>query len=286
MDLKRTIPTKETRSPEQLYEHYTIEKALAQRLRQATAQERTTLYATLYDELFLKVPHHSQLTRKQQFDASSGIIQQRLALLTPYLRASSQYLEIGPGDCYFALEVAKKVAQVYAVDVSEAIIQRDALPENFHLTLSDGTSIPVAPNSIDVAYSYQVMEHLHPEDAIAQLKNIQTALKPGGVYLCITPSRLTGPHDISKYFDEVATGFHLKEYVVSELAQLFLRSGFRRVSLCKQYRHRNILIPLNPVVLSLFYLCETILETLPSPLRHTIAEASFLFRSITMIGQK
>jgi SAM-dependent methyltransferase len=286
MDLKRTIPTKETRSPEQLYAHYTIEKALAQRLRQATAQERTTLYATLYDELFLKVPHHSQLTRKQQFDASSGIIQQRLALLTPYLRASSQYLEIGPGDCYFALEVAKKVAQVYAVDVSEAIIQRDALPENFHLTLSDGTSIPVAPNSIDIAYSYQVMEHLHPEDATVQLKNIYTALKPGGHYICITPSRLSGPHDISKYFDEVATGFHLQEYVVAELNALFRGAGFQSIVLCKQYRNRVITLPLNPAVNFLLGTSEKFVEKLPYQWRQRIADLPLLFRSITLIGQK
>ena len=70
------------------------------------------------------------------------------------------------------------------------------------------------------------MEHLHPDDAVDQLKNIYNALVNGGKYICITPNRLTGPHDISKYFDNVATGFHLKEYTVTELSGLFREVGF------------------------------------------------------------
>ena len=37
-----------------------------------------------------------------------------------------------------------------------------------------------------------------------QLKNIYSALFPDGVYICLTPNRLSGRHDISRYFDEVA----------------------------------------------------------------------------------
>jgi hypothetical protein len=52
---------------------------------------------------------------------------------------------------------------------------------------------------------------------------------PGGVYLCITPNRLNGPHDVSRDFDDVATGFHLREYSTGELRRLFLRCGFERL---------------------------------------------------------
>ena len=62
------------------------------------------------------------------------------------------------------------------------------------------------------------MEHLHPDDALEQLQNIYSALVPGGIYLCITPNRLSGPQDVSRDFDMVATGFHLKEYTISELS--------------------------------------------------------------------
>ena len=73
------------------------------------------------------------------------------------------------------------------------------------------------------------MEHLHPDDAFEQLENIYRALTPGGVYICVTPNRLSGPHDISSLYDEVATGFHLKEYSISELHSLFRRVGFSRI---------------------------------------------------------
>jgi SAM-dependent methyltransferase len=286
MKLKRNIPSKETRNPEQLYEHYVIEKQLAERLRNSNFKERKILYSQLYDELFQKVPHHSQLTRKKIFDISSKIIQQRLAILKQYLTPSSQYLEIGPGDCFFALEISKLVSKVYAVDVSQEIIQHNFLPENFQLTVSDGVSIPVEPNSIDIAYSYQLMEHLHPDDAIVQLKNIYTVLKPGGHYLCITPSRLSGPHDISKYFDEVATGFHLKEYITNELVQLFHEAGFKSVSLCKQYKNSTITIPLNSLALYFLGASEHFVEKLPAKWRLRIAGLPLLFRSITLVGQK
>jgi len=74
------------------------------------------------------------------------------------------------------------------------------------------------------------MEHLHPDDALEQVRNIYHALAFGGVYLCVTPNRLTGPHDISEHFDDVASGFHLKEYTIAELRRLFMQIGFRRVT--------------------------------------------------------
>jgi hypothetical protein len=83
-----------------------------------------------------------------------------------------------------------------------------------------------------VAFSNQLMEHLHPDDALQQLRNIYDALAPGGTYICLTPNGLTGPHDISRYFDPVASGFHLKEYTCGELMALFKRVGFKSVRQC------------------------------------------------------
>jgi len=60
-------------------------------------------------------------------------------------------------------------------------------PANFTLIISDGCSIPAQRNSVDVAYSNQLMEHLHPDDALEQVHNVLDVLKPGGVYICITP---------------------------------------------------------------------------------------------------
>jgi predicted SAM-dependent methyltransferase len=109
--------------------------------------------------------------------------------------------------------------------------------------LSDGVSVPVPPGSVNVAYSYQLMEHLHPEDAFEQLENIYAALAPGGLYICITPNRLSGPHDISYYFDNEATGFHLKEYTTWELSRLFKRAGFSQTSAYVGFRDKRAGVP-------------------------------------------
>jgi SAM-dependent methyltransferase len=91
-------------------------------------------------------------------------------------------------------------------------------------------NIPLEPGSVDMAFSNQLIEHLHPEDALDQVASACRCLKPGGVYVTLTPNRLTGPHDVSYYFDTEATGFHLREYTHAELKALFLGAGFRRVS--------------------------------------------------------
>lgn len=220
---------KDYRTAEELVEHYVIETALAKRLRTATSSERRTLYTKLYDQLFARLPNQPQMLRKQQKEKRIRSVGKKLSILRPFLNDKSTYLEIGPGDCQVAFAVAPLVKKSIGVDVSKIVAEQAELPPNFVLHISDGTNIPVEDGSVDVAFSDQLMEHLHPEDAYAQLENVFRALKPGGVYICLTPSRLNGPHDISRYFDHTATGFHLHEYTNRELKHLFLKVGFQRV---------------------------------------------------------
>lgn len=264
--------SKETRTLDQLKEAYEIEKELAARLRHARKEERSHLYSTLYDELFQRVPHHPQLTDKADSGIKSKRILPSLNLLRTFLNSESNYLEIGPGDCALAFEVSKFVRKVYAVDVSREITRNPNYPDNFELIISDGCSIPVPPNSINIAYSDQLMEHLHPEDALGQLENIYRSLAPGGKYLCVTPNRLTGPHDISKYFDEVATGFHMKEYTMSELAEIFKIIGFHKIERFMNLNGHVVILPLFPV-----NIVETTFLRLPRLLSRNLAQ-SFILR--------
>ena len=45
----------------------------------------------------------------------------------------------------------------------------------------------------------------------------------------MTPNRLYGPHDISRYFSDRPLGFHLREYTHLELAAEMRRADYRRV---------------------------------------------------------
>lgn len=271
------------RTADQIREHYEIEKRLADRLRNSTRAERRTLYATVYDELFRSVPHHSQLTRKSSPEESTRKAISELKRFQSFLSREATFLEVGPGDCALSFEAAKHVKTVYAIDVSEEITRSSSCPQNFKLILSDGTSIPVPENSVDVAYSNQLMEHLHSDDALEQLHNIFNALKRGGVYICITPNRISGPHDISKYFDTVATGFHLKEYSVSELDNLFKKTGFSKVRVFLSIKKFRIFLPL-----FLIKLIERVLDMLRPETRKTISSSKLISKvlGINMIGIK
>lgn len=217
------------RSAERLRLHYRVERHLADRLRRAPdAEARRRIFATMYDDLFREVPDHPRLRSQEDSIAERARdIGWDLAQLRPYLRPGCTFLEIGAGDCALSARVAECAAKVYAVDISDQHAR--ALPANAELVISDGTSIPVPTGSVDVAFSDQLMEHLHPDDAREQLRNIHRALKPGGVYFCITPNRLYGPSDISAYFDHEARGFHLREYNLREVAAILHRSGFERI---------------------------------------------------------
>jgi SAM-dependent methyltransferase len=232
----------DTRTPERIRAHYEIERRLADRLRHSTKAERGRLYSELYDELFRAVPDHPQHRRKATSKPSDKDIARQLSLLALYLEPDSVYLEVGCGDCHVAHAVARRVRQAYGVDVSAEITRSAETPANFALLLSDGTSIPAA--DIDVIYSNQLMEHLHPEDAAEQLDNIFRALRPGGTYVCITPNRINGPHDVSKHFDRTASGFHLHEYTYRELSRLLRAAGFARLKAVLDWRGRRARVPI------------------------------------------
>lgn len=272
-----TLDPNRQRTDEQIRQHYLLEKGLAVELLQAGPEQRKALYSQLYERLYQGVPTHPMLTAKQTPEERGREIQSNLRVIDSFLTQNHVFMEVGAGDCLLSFEVANRVKEVVAIDVSETISQSDSVPKNFSLVLTDGTSIPLPENSVDVAYSNQLMEHLHPEDAVSQLKNIYKALGCGGIYLCLTPSRLNGPHDVSKYFDHEASGFHLKEYTYSEIRQLFREAGFSRdfaiVGAKGKYFRWPTAIPIA---------VEKLLLLLPGGLRRKLA-ASSPFRALLNI---
>ena len=282
--LAQKYRTKE-RFPEQLREHYEIEKELAYRLRTASPEQRRHLYGRIYEELFRKVPHHPQLIATQNSNTSLSLLADQLQIIRPFIHAGCRMLEIGCGDAAIARAVAPFLTAVYALDVSPSIMQLSSkVPKNLIRITFDGYSLPLRETSIDFAYSNQLIEHLHPDDAREQLHAIYRVLKPGGKYLCITPNRLSGPYDISGYFDPVATCLHLHEYTVFELADLFASAGFcrLRIILGASRRLRFSLTPL-PVVM-----VEKILLRLPSQYAVACARKIPLgaLRIIRLVGEK
>lgn len=256
------------RSIEQITRHYTVERQLSDRLRAASRAERRMLYTAVYNELFSLVPDHPQNVMKTSPRRADDETSRQFSILRSFINPNMTYLEIGAGDCSLAVQIANEVKRVYALEVSDEIARGVEFPCNFTLLLTDGVEIPVPPGSVDIVYSNQLMEHLHADDAFEQLSQVFRALRPGGVYLCITPNRLGGPHDISQYFDSTPRGFHLREYSNADLVKIFTAVGFRRFRFILNYKGLVLYapIPLWPVLMY-----EKAIARLPSRLRKLFA---------------
>jgi SAM-dependent methyltransferase len=250
----------DSRTPERLIAHYELERQLADRLRAGSQGERSGLYGEVYSKLFDSLPDHPQKTSSE---LPARRVADRMRLLGPLLKPDAVYFEVGCGSAALPFAIAGLAKEVLGLDVTDALVDFTAAPSNFRFVKTEGVEIPLADSSVDLAHSDQLMEHLHTEDAEPQLREINRILKPGGQYLCATPSRVTGPHDISVFFDEVATGFHMREYDYRSLRDLLLRTGFSRVRFPLVFRGFRLATPPYPVLRGI----ELALQAAPARLR-------------------
>lgn len=257
-----------------------MERGIAQRLKSADRERRKQIYSTMYDELFAEVPDHPRLTRRSDPQATEEMNRRKLCLLTPFLKPTGSFLEFGPGDCRFSFHMAGRVKEVYAVDIADQIGPGVKRPANFELVVYNGYDLDLPENSIDVAFSDQLIEHLHPEDTEHHFRLVRRVLKPGGVYTFRTPHRVTGPHDVSRYFSSEAECFHLKEWTYGELAALLKGLGYRSIESYWFGRGRLVKLPLTA-----FRLAETFMRVVP-PARRQQGRIRYLVPGISIAAYK
>lgn len=271
--------SQDDRPLERLRHHFEVERELAQRLKNSTREQRVELYKTLYEELFRRVPDHPRLTRLETPESLQKAVEARMNLLKPFLKNVETFLEFAPGDCRLAYEVAKYVRMVFAVDISDQSGNPDRPPENFKLIVYDGYNLDFPENSIDLAFSYQFLEHLHPDDVEFHLRLAFKILKPGAAYVLSTPHAFSGPHDISAHFSDTPQGFHLKEWTYRELCALAGKVGFRSLYI---YRFGRLIK--SPAATSLNNLAEFLVSLLPKKVRKVMSKR--LFNSVTVLLKK
>jgi SAM-dependent methyltransferase len=263
--MNKDIPESWGLGQAELEKIYQVETEQADKLRHAPASERKKLYSTVYEEYFRKLPFHPQLTIKQNEAARKDRVAYQLRQILPLIKGKEKFMEVGAGDCSLSIAVSKYCKEVIALEVSNEVAQNLNLPANVKLILFDGFQIPLDTDSIDVAYSNQLMEHLHPDDAQEQLGSIYRVLRKGGAYICITPNRISGPHDISRFFTDKPVGFHLKEYSATELRALFLSVGFSSVIGYTIIKGRKVVIPFAFITLT-----ELIADVTPDFLKEMV----------------
>jgi SAM-dependent methyltransferase len=271
----------EARTPERLAAHFQLETRLARQLKDSSRSDRTRLYSSLYNELFEGVADHPQHAPDR--DVRRLRIARQAEFLRGRLDAGSCYVELGCGDAALTKRIAPDAGAAIGVDVTDALIGAGPHPPGFRFLKTDGTSLDLPDASVDLVYSNQLMEHLHPDDADAQLREIVRVLKPGGKYICTTPNRLTGPHDISRYFSYEPLGFHLREYDHGSLDRIFRRAGFRSVVPIVFLKGREFAPPMVVVKLT-----ERMMSVLPDAVRARLSASRFVtnLAGVTVCGVK
>ncbi len=268
------------RTIEQLRNHFEVERELAQRLLKAPREQRTELFRTMYDELFERVPDHPRLTRRDTEEDCARAVAARMSLLRGQLDGAKTFLEIAPGDCRLAYKVCESVEQTIGVDISDQSGDSDPLrPDNFRLIVYDGYTLDLPDASADLAFSYQFLEHLHPDDVPLHFEMIHRVLKPGGRYIFSTPHRFSGPHDVSRHFCDTPQAFHLKEWTYREMMPVIRKAGFRKAHTYRFGKPRRTALA-NAATLAL----ESLFGVLPRGLQKKLSLR--LFQGVTMILEK
>lgn len=135
-------------------------------------------------------------------------------------------LEIGCGSGRITKSLCRIFKHVVAVDISPTMLekaQKFVNSDNVTFVESDGASVPVPPETVDLAFSYIVYQHFPSEDAIEKsFLGVQRALRSGGLFK--TQIRGEKHPDPSHW----SWGPHYDETTASMLAQA---TGFRIVSI-------------------------------------------------------
>lgn len=276
---KKTKKIMETRSPERIRHHFEVERELGAKLRASNPEERTELFKTLYTELFDRVPDHPRLVRRVTPEDSRRKVEGQLRLLRPFLKADSTLLEIAPGDCRLGHAASRLCKEVIGVDISDQQGTDVEVPENFTLKVYDGYKVDLPDAVADVAFSYQFLEHLHPDDVEPHLKLVHRLLKPGGKYVLDTPHRYSGPHDISRFFGDELVCFHFQEWTFRSLEAQLESAGFGNVRVFRggSYQASKLVADINKAV-------EGAIGVLPTKLRR--AFSSRFYQSVTLVAEK
>src|SRR5690554_2801306 len=107
------------------YQHFILEKKLANELRASKLEDRRLLYRRVYNDLFTTYPevtHCLDATVSERLDW-------QLKLLKPLYNKEKIFMEIGAGDCLLSKELAKHFKKIVAFEVADSIPFVDGKPD-------------------------------------------------------------------------------------------------------------------------------------------------------------
>jgi 2-polyprenyl-3-methyl-5-hydroxy-6-metoxy-1,4-benzoquinol methylase len=164
----------------------------------------------------------------------------RRRFLLEHVVAGERVLDVGCGEGWFAVELARAGAAVVGIDVVEEPLRRarergvGLCPElDLRLVDADGPW-PVDDAGFDVVWAGETIEHV--ADTAGWLSQARRVLRPGGRLLLSTPAHgrlrvlalALSRRAFEAHFDPRAD--HLRFYTRSGLTQLLSEFGFQEVS--------------------------------------------------------
>jgi SAM-dependent methyltransferase len=126
---------------------------------------------------------------------------QFLEVLQNFLRPDAVVLDIGAGGGGLnRYSFRGRVRRVIGIDLDPRVSSNPLVDEGI---VYDGHKMPIADSTVDLAFSIYVHEHVETPDEFAA--EVMRILRPGGVYLALTPSRM---HYVSVIASVTPTSFH------------------------------------------------------------------------------
>jgi ubiquinone/menaquinone biosynthesis C-methylase UbiE len=139
------------------------------------------------------------------------------ARLQRYVRAGDTVVDVGAGRADFInnIEARDKVA----IDLEPEAGRFCASGVRF--IPGSATDLPLEPESVDVCFASNLLEHLTDEQVTLTLASMRKILRPGGRLVLIQPNYY---YAYREYWDDYT---HKKAFSHTSLADLVVASGFR-----------------------------------------------------------
>lgn len=159
---------------------------------------------------------------EEQFRKSGKIAYKQLVIEDGLIKDGGSIVDFGCGTGRMSEFMAKDFKKVIGLDISRTMIaqgkQRLKKLQNVKLLETDGKTIPLPNNSVDLVFSYLVFQHIKTRSMVKNtFKEIYRILKPYGIFKVLL--RSDTQKDMNRWWSGV-------EYNEQSIKKVYAKIGF------------------------------------------------------------